>query len=301
MKLLRYLLIPLVAVGLVAGYATATSDSQTTEARPRAQPGIFAEAPTWSQDFSEPLDTSVFTPEVSGDGGGNGEQQFYTADNAYTRDGKLVIEAKRVSSPYKGKNYTSARLTTQSSFTPTYGRFVWKGVTLPTGVGTWPALWLYPVGAKYQAKDVTGVRGGSDETLNGELDVMEWVGADPTEVFATAHSYVNYPDHDPRTKAQKVVDPSGSPHDYWLEWTPSYVAFGVDKAEFYRVTKQHNWGPERWPYDQPYYLIMNVAMGGSWGGYMKEEDPKRYPDGIDPKFTDSQMRIDGVEYYPLNQ
>ena len=301
----RRILLPLVVVAVLAGCASQAvpGTAPSTSASPKAPTTTsgFATTPSWSYDFNGPLDTSVFTPEVTGDGGGNGEQQFYTAANTYTKDGKLVIKAERVTTPYRGKNYTSGRLSTLKSFTPTYGRFVWKGVTLPKGIGTWPALWLYPVGAKYGPSDVASFRGGSDETLNGELDVMEWVGADPGAVYATAHSYLNYPDHSPRTKAQQISDPTSTPHDYWLEWTPTYVAFGVDGAEYYRVVKQADWGPERWPYDQPYYMIMNVAMGGSWGGSMKEQDPKHYPDGIDPNFSSAQMKVDGVEYYRFNQ
>jgi beta-glucanase (GH16 family) len=244
----------------------------------------FASQPSWSYDFSEPLDTKIFTPEVNGDGGGNNELQYYTDTNAMTKGGKLVIEARR--EPYMGKQFTSARLTTQRSFTPTYGRVVWKGVTLPAGAGMWPALWLLPANEKYSLRDMKGTKEGLHDTLNGEIDVMEWIGAKPDTIYGSAHSYINYPDHSPHTQAQTVTDATTVPHDYWLEWTPTRLTFGMDEIAYYRLDKDSKWGPANWPYDQPYYLIMNVAIGGSWGGE------------VSPKFTSAAMQIDGIEYYP---
>ncbi len=268
-------------------HTTPAVRESTRPPKPPVVAGEFASTPTWSYDFSAPLDLKVFTPEVNGEGGGNGEKQYYTGSNAYVSGGKLVLEAKH--QPYQGKEYTSARLTTERSFAPTYGRIVWKGVTLPAGAGTWPALWLRPANNKYAAHDVENSKNGLDDTLNGEIDVMEWVGSEPDTVYGSVHSYLNHPDHDPHTAGQAVTDAANSPHDYWLEWTPDRLGFGVDDRLYYRLDKDPHWGPANWPYDQPYFLIMNVAMGGSWGGT------------IDPRFTSSAMKIDAIEYYPYNK
>jgi beta-glucanase (GH16 family) len=264
-----------------------TPPTSTHAPTPAVTAGQFASTPSWSYDFAAPLDPKVFAPEVNGEGGGNDELQYYTATNAYTQGGKLVIEAKH--EQYKGKQYTSARLTTKSSFTPTYGRIVWKGVTLPPGAGTWPALWLWPANDKYTVGDMKGAKNGLDDTLNGEIDVMEWVGSEPRAIYGSAHSYLNYPDHDPHTASQPIANASTSPHDYWLEWTPDRLTFGVDGASYYQLNKDAHWGPANWPYDQPYFLVMNVAMGGSWGG------------NVDPGFKSSAMKIDAVEYYQYNK
>jgi beta-glucanase (GH16 family) len=275
------------AVAGIAFVATPVGKPSPKSTPPTTIAGEFATTPSWSYDFSSPLDPKVFTPEVNGEGGGNNEKQYYTDTNAYTQNGKLVINAKR--EQYEGKQYTSARLTTENSFTPTYGRIVWKGVTLPAGAGTWPALWLWPANGKYSADSMTNAKNGTDDTLNGEIDVMEWVGSEPETIYGSAHSYVNYPDHDPHSASRPVADATATPHDYWLEWTPDRLTFGVDNAPYYRLAKDPHWGPANWPYDQPYFLVMNVAMGGSWGG------------DISPGFTSSAMKIDAVEYYPYNR
>ncbi len=259
-------------------------------------PDEFAQQVSWVQSFDKPLDTTVFQPETGGDGWGNKQVQYYTnsAANTFTRDGQLVIRAKR--EDRGGQHYTSARLTTQGSFAPQYGMIVWQGVTLPEGVGTWSALWLYPANPKYTPADM-GKAGGSPDTTNGEIDVLEHIGLYPTEVNSSAHTFDNYPSHNEQSGQTLIGDATQAPHNYWLAWTPRYLAFGVDNhPPYYQVKKQPGDGPANWPYDQRYFLITNVAMGGDWGGAGKDQYP---PDGIDSSRSQWELKVDAIRYYPL--
>lgn len=205
------------------------------------------------------------------DGWGNNEEQYYTSrtDNVIVEGGYLKITAKKES--YQGANYTSTRMKTQGKFDFTYGK-VEVRAKLPTGKGTWPAIWML---------------GSSITTIGwpacGEIDIMEHVGNNQGTVQSALHtpsSYGNTSNHG----SQYLADVSTAFHVYGLEWDSTQMIFTVDGVEHYRynpATKNSN----TWPFDAKQFIILNVAMGGNMGGT------------IDPNFTQSTMEIDYVRVY----
>jgi len=227
-------------------------------------------------------------------GWGNDELQYYTdrPENAYVKDGMLHIRAAR--EPYKGCQYTSARLVTKGLFGKTYGRFEFRA-KLPVGAGLWPALWLLSVDDAY---------GGW--AASGEIDVMEARGQEPSKVLGTIHFGSRWPGND-RSGAEWVFPDKGGINDfhiYALEWEPGVMRWYVDGRLY--STKRRWWSsskvnarheglkpidnPERnpWPapFDKPFYIIMNLAVGGRFGGNPQTSTP--FP---------AEMAIDHVRVY----
>ncbi|MGE5327736.1 MAG: family 16 glycosylhydrolase [Thiobacillus sp.] len=233
----------------------------------------------WSDEFNgTSLDTSKWNYTTGGGGWGNGELQTYTnnTNNVQVSNGYLTIQALRTRSRNGKYNYTSGRINTKDKAKWQYGRIEVRA-KLPQGIGSWPAIWMLPNGAKY----------GSTYLANGEIDQMEEVGADQNEVNASAHSLKYNPaNNNVRTKNIVVANAQTTFHNYGLEWTPNYLSFTVDGVEFYRVNNDHT-GYQSWPYDQPYYLLLNLAIGGSWGGYK----------GVDNSSLPWKFAIDYVRVY----
>jgi len=240
---------------------------------------------------SNTLGSNIWQFEVGAGGWGNNEVQYYTnrPQNAHIETNKLTITALREN--YSGSQYTSARLNTRGSFEVKYGHLVLHDVTLPKGAGTWPAIWLWPSGKKYSQSQMKG--SGDPGLINGEIDILEYVGAAPGEMNASAHAYANYPGRGERS-GQVIVDPL-KPHDISFDWTTESLSFGVDGKTYFTVKNPHT-GPSAWPYDQPYFLVVNMAMGGDWGGMAKTDYP---PLGIDNKYTSWQFSVGSITYTPL--
>lgn len=238
-----------------------------------------------------PVDPSVWRFETGGGGWGNNQAQYYTdsSQNARIENGRMVIQANNES--IQGYNYTSARLVTRGTFAPHYGTIVFEKVRMPGGAGTWPALWMWPATNKYSASDFSG---GSPDLVNGELDIMEYVGASPGEINASAHAYNNYPGHNERSGQTVINDAENAEHDYSLQWTPTSLTFAVDGKPYYKLDKKPTDTAATWPYDQPYFLIMNLAMGGDWGGMNSQQYP---PLGINDIKAPWRFTIGAVKYY----
>jgi len=211
-------------------------------------------------------------------GWGNEELQYYThePENVQVRDSCLYIRA--VKAPLHGCGYTSARLKTKARdgqvlFGKQYGRVEFRA-RVPWGKGLWPALWMLPVEDRY---------GGW--AASGEIDLMEIVGEKPEEVLSSIHFGSNYPHRSLVTKTHPL--PGGSLvsdwHLYAVEWEPGEIRFFVDEVQ--TCTHRHWWSCSRldngagveaaseadinpWPapFDQPFYLVMNVAVGGNFPG-----------------------------------
>lgn len=204
-------------------------------------------------------------------GWGNQESQFYTnrMDNVIVEDGLLKIIAKKET--YQGVDYTSARIISMGKFEFTYGK-VEVRAKLPLGKGTWPAIWM--LGANFLTAGWPAC---------GEIDIMEHAGNRQGIVSSALHtpsSYGNTQNHGD----QFLEDVSTAFHIYSLEWNNEEMIFYVDDVEHYRYnpsTKNIN----TWPFDAPQFLILNVALGGTFGG------------SIDPNFTTSAMEIDYVKVY----
>jgi beta-glucanase (GH16 family) len=196
------------------------------------------------------------------DGWYNNELQYYSSsrrENARVEGGRLVIEARRersysASRPDSGgQAFTSARLVSRGLAQWTYGFFEVRA-KVPCGRGTWPAAWLLPVA------DVTWPAGG-------EIDILEHVGHNPGVVHGTVHttSY-NHTRGTERGGSKPVADACGAFHRYQVLWTPEAINFGVDDVDYYTFRNDGRSDPATWPFDQPFYAILNLAVGGDWGG-----------------------------------
>lgn len=213
--------------------------------------------------------------DTGGGGWGNNELQTYTSNrnNSYIKDGKLYIKALK----NEGK-WTSARLVTKGKGDWLYGRIEVKA-KLPEGVGTWPAIWMLPTDWEY------GGWPGS-----GEIDIMEHVGYDFGKVHGTIHTEAY--NHSIGTQLGDVVDVENVAtefHVYAINWTEDEIIWYVDGDEYYRVENPHKTYKE-WPFDKRFHLILNIAIGGTWGGAQ----------GVNPDLDEATMEIDYVRVYKNN-
>ncbi|HET6175712.1 MAG TPA: glycoside hydrolase family 16 protein [Candidatus Sulfotelmatobacter sp.] len=219
----------------------------------------------WSDEFNGPngsaVDSSKWASETGGGGWGNDELEYYTTrpQNAYLQDGNLVIKVlqeKYTGSDGVTRNYTSARLKTQGKFTQANGRFEAR-IKIPRGQGIWPAFWML-------GDDID--KGGWP--TSGEIDIMENIGKEPALVHGTIHG----PGYSGANGiGASYVLPSKQPfaddfHVYAVEWEPSAIRFYVDKDLY--TTRVPSDLPQnaKWVYDHPFFLLLNVAVGGGWPG-----------------------------------
>lgn len=186
-------------------------------------------------------------------GWGNNELQYYTdrPENIFIQDGMLNIVANAES--YMGSNFTSARITTKSKVEQKYGRFEAR-MKLPWGQGLWPAFWLL-------GNDIDSV--GWPQC--GEIDVMEYRGQNPTIVHGSVHG----PGYNAGLAITKSYDLNNDRFDsgfhiFGIEWGPEYINFYVDDVLYNQITPSDVTG--EWVYDKPFYILMNLAVGGSFVG-----------------------------------
>lgn len=201
----------------------------------------------------------------------NHELQYYTQnriENAFISDGQLTI--KGIHEDFKGAAYTSASLTTEKTFSFTYGRLEVKA-KLPGGSGTWPAIWMMGVD-----------RAKVGWPKCGEVDVMEHVAFQPNTVFGTVHMPASR-GNGLHSRGGKVNSPTCTTdfHVYGLDWTPQALTFSLDGKPYFTYPNQ---GPETWIFNKPMYLILNLAIGGEWGG-QKGVDPAAYPQKYEIKYV----------------
>lgn len=233
----------------------------------------------WSDEFDETglPDTTKWNYDVGGHGFGNNELQFYLAnraENARLENGNLIIEARKET--YQNRSYTSAKLWTK-------GKVEWKGgrievrAKLPKGRGTWPAIWMLSAKEPMQWP------------RDGEIDIMEHVGFDEGVVHGTIHTEAyNHVKKTQKGKSTPVPDAAQKFHVYAIEWDTERIAFFVDDLNYYTVTKAETGSfYEQWPFDQPFFLILNVAIGGGWGGQK----------GVDDSIFPTRMEVDYVRVY----
>jgi beta-glucanase (GH16 family) len=248
----------------------------------------------WSDEFDKP---GLPDPAKWGYETGfirNDEKQFYTAErkeNARIEDGKLIIEARKERwknpsfAPEADKadkadkarkrgrrgpefaDYTSASLTTSGKASWTHGRIEVRA-KLPAGRGTWPAIWTLG----------TNIRQAGWPTC-GEIDIMEFVGFEPGVVHANVHTRkYNHAQNTGKGDKVSIPDASEAFHVYALEWDADRLDFFVDEKKYFTCQNEKS-GPEAWPFDKDQYLILNLAIGGAWGGQKGIDDaifPQRY-------------------------
>lgn len=198
----------------------------------------------------------------------NQEAQYYTKErkeNARVEDGVLVIESRR--EDYQKAKYTSASLHTKGKGEWRYVR-VEVRAKLPTGRGMWPAIWMLGVNI-----------GTVGWPTCGELDIMENVGFDPDTIHANVHTRAyNHVKRTNKGDKIKVEKPHEDFHVYAMEWFQDRIDFYVDGKRYFSF-KNEGTGNDAWPFDKTHYLILNAAIGGSWGGQRGIDDgifPQRY-------------------------
>lgn len=214
-------------------------------------------------------------------GWGNNELQYYTnrTENVKVENGSLLIIANK--EDYNGSAYTSARLLTQGKFEQAYGRFEAR-IQVPYGQGMWPAFWL--LGAD--------CGDGTDGTLVwpacGEIDIMENKGSEPTEVSSAVHG-PGYSGGNPITKSFSLDNNRFDTdyHIFGIEWDPNYINFYVDDVLYNQITPDDVTGD--WVFDHPFYIIINLAVGGNFGGAPNSET-------VFPQY----MLVDYVRVYKNN-
>jgi beta-glucanase (GH16 family) len=220
----------------------------------------------WQDEFDGPqINPDAWTHEIGGHGWGNGENQYYTdsPDNSFIEDGMLVIQA--LEQNFLGKPFTSARLTTQGKVAQQYGRIEAR-IQIPTGKGIWPAFWM--LGENF---DTVGW------PRSGEIDIMENIGSEPWVVHGTLHG-PGYSGGSGVGASYRLPDRRpfyADFHVYAIEWEPDEIRWYVDDALYSAITP--NRLPGEWVYGQPFFMILNVAVGGRWPGYPDQttEFPQR--------------------------
>jgi beta-glucanase (GH16 family) len=245
----------------------------------------------WSDEFAKDglPDPAHWVYDVSSNrrGWANAELQYYAAgrrENSRIENGTLIIEARREETAAfadsGGQHYTSARLTTRGLQSWTYGFFEIRA-KLPCQRGSWPALWMLGVGPDTKWPD------------KGEIDIMEHVGFDPGVVHGTIHtkSY-NHVIGTQRSATVRIADACTAFHRYQLLWTPDRIAIGYDDRPYFGFDRESRGGRDTWPFDAPQFLLMNIAVGGTWGGAQ----------GVDDAAFPMRMEVDYVRVYqPQNQ
>lgn len=238
----------------------------------------------WSDEFhDDTLDKSRWKaysgngcPQLCGFG--NNELQYYTdkPENVKVADGKLVITALKDS--IDNNAYTSAKLLTHGLESWQYGR-IEVSAKLPSGKGTWPAIWMLPEKRKY---------GGWPRS--GEIDIMEHVGYDQGKIHGTVHTQsFNHMNGTQKGNSILVPDASDAFHEYAIEWREDRIDWFVD-GEQYHTFKNTGKNSDDWPFDHPFHLILNIAVGGNWGG----------KHGVDDSIWPQSMEIDYVRVYTLD-
>lgn len=244
----------------------------------------------WEQTFDQPDGTRPnleFWSHDIGDGSeagipgwGNQEREWYTDDSVETKDGNLVFTATRLAQPndlaayYGNAEWSSGKIHTNHKVSILYGR-VEATIQAPTGDGTWPAFWML----------------GTDlETVGwpecGEIDILEMRGRDPHTLIGTVHGPGYCGEHGNGTEI-KTPSLRDDFHTYGVDWKPDEIVWHFDGVPYYRVTPE-SVAPNRWAFNHPFYIIMNLAMGGGFTG------------DIDPNLNHAEMRVKALRVYSID-
>ncbi|MCM3665171.1 carbohydrate binding domain-containing protein [Mesobacillus subterraneus] len=257
----------------------------------------------WNDEFNgKEIDRSKWTFDIGNwivdengngitSGWGNNEKEYYTDsnENAFIDDGKLVIKAKeeKVTDQFGTYDYTSAKLKTKGLFSKKYGRYEIKA-KLPVGKGLWPAIWMLPEEDKY-----------GTWAASGEIDIMEAWGSRPNTVSGTIHYGEGWPNNKYTGKEFELPENRGIDkwHTYALEWEPGELRWYVDGQLYQTQNKWYSKGKDNAanfsypaPFDQEFYLVMNLAVGGWFDG--DPDETTKFP---------SQMEVDYVRVYDLKK
>jgi len=251
----------------------------TPPAPPEAKEYSFEASPVWAEefDYTGAPDPNSWTYDTGDHGWGNNELQNYTTDarNVQVKDGVLTITAIKETSG--SKNYSSTRLVSRGKKDFTYGRLEVKA-KLPSGRGTWPAIWMLPTARAY-----------GDWPKSGEIDVMEHVGYDPNVVHFSIHSEAyNHVINTQKTATRQIPTAMTDFHLYRVDWTPAYIRGFFDGVQVFSFANDGK-GYSSWPFDKTFHVLINVAVGGNWGGVQ----------GVDDTVFPATMVVDYVRLYKL--
>lgn len=277
------------AAGLLSGISCAGGDGGSSGARPPVEAGFAPNGYTlvWSDEFDDTpsgLPSAEWWFETGNSGWGNNEPQCYVdrvlgADTvAKIRDGKLTITAYKLATPYAGSRPTpgadiiSARMNTTRAWT--YGYFEMKA-RLPGGRGTWAAFWMLP--QSFQSWP-----------LDGEIDIMEYVGYRPDVTQASVHTDAyNHVAGTEKTDTRSAPGAERNFYTYALLWTEDAIKGYFEGREYFSFANDKAGDKRTWPFNAPFYLKLNLAIGGNWGGSQ----------GIDSAIFPAKYEIDYVRVY----
>jgi beta-glucanase (GH16 family) len=268
---------------LISFLVLAAGNPLTTHATKRVEPSGWKLI--WSDEFNgrngSAVDSNKWSAQVGGGGWGNEELEYHTArkDNAYQSGGVLYIKA--IKEKYTGadkvtRDYTSARLVTKKKFSTTYGRIEAR-MKIPFGQGIWPAFWML-------GEDIDSV----GWPTCGEIDIMENIGKEPSTIHGTIHG----PGY---SGANGVGAPYSLPgdqrfadsfHTFAVEWEVNVIRFYCDDKLYKTITPSDLPVGKKWVYDHPFFVILNVAVGGQWPG--NPDDTTKFP---------QMMLVDYVRVY----
>lgn len=271
------------ALVLAAAQSFSANNYSIDEPMPAHTPVLL-----WSDEFNGPgLDMTKWSFDTSRNklGWFNKELQYYSADrpeNLRLENGHLIIELrkdpKRISkfADWGEQKYSSAKIVTKDKAAFKYG-FVEVSAKLPCSRGTWPAIWMLP-------------QGNSAWPDGGEIDMLEQVGSQPNVAHATLHTALfNHTRGTGRGAETPVPTACSAFHRYQLAWTNNTITTGVDDHAYMRVRNDQPGGLGAWPFDAPFYLILNLAMGGDWAGAK----------GIDDAALPQRMEVDYVRVWEM--
>jgi beta-glucanase (GH16 family) len=257
--------------------AAAQTLSATNYGIDEAMPGHTSNL-VWSDEFDgSSLDARKWSFDTSRNKVGwyNGELQYYAADrpqNLRLNRGRLIIELRKDPEqlrklPDWGKQkYSSAKIVTKDKAAFNTG-FIEVSAKLPCARGTWPAIWMLP-------------QGDAPWPDGGEIDILEQVGSQPNVAHATLHTALfNHTRHNGRGAETPVPTACTAFHRYQLAWTADDITIGVDDHAYMRVRNDQPGGRGAWPFNAPFYLILNLAMGGDWAAAKGIDDaalPQRF-------------------------
>jgi beta-glucanase (GH16 family) len=231
----------------------------------------------WADEFNYTglPDSAKWNYDIGGHGWGNNEAQYYTRkelNNARVENGYLIITA--IKEKIDSNSYSSARLVTKGKADWLYGKIEVKA-KLPKGRGTWPAIWMLASTNPLKWPD------------DGEIDIMEHVGFDPGKIHFSAHTKkYHHSIGTQKTGSTVVVNAQDKFHIYSIVWNSEKIEWFVDGKKVFAFANEHT-GSEAWPFSKPFHLLLNVAVGGFWGGQK----------GIDETVFPQQMLVDYVRVY----
>jgi len=238
----------------------------------------FETSPSFSDEFnySGTPDTTKWGYDLGGGGWGNQELEAYTNSlkNAYVSNGVLHISA--INQALDNEIYTSARMVSKNAGWLQYGRIEALAKLPASPKGAWPAIWMLPNDYVY-----------GNWPNSGEVDIMEQVSFDPLNVHFSVHNQVNYGGNS-HTETTSIPTDTSAFHKYRVDWTPYAIRGYYDDAQIFTFVNPGT-GPNQWPFDQKFHLLMNVAIGGSWGG----------SNGVATNVCPATMQVDYVRFYKM--